>query len=280
MTSAPVNRVIDASVVDGPGNRTVFFLQGCNYRCLYCHNPETQNLCCGCGRCVAECPQGAIRISDGRTIWDAERCVTCDHCIRICPHHSSPRAVWKTAADCALLAEANRPFIRGITVSGGECTLYPEFLMELFERTQMIGLSNLIDSNGSYPFYDSEYLLENCQGVMLDMKAWGALEYQQVTGAVRPHIPRNVMYLYEAGKLEELRIVVEMNRVDAAAILEGLKDAIPFGARKCIPLRLIAYRPFGVDRAYARQLQAPSESELDALAAMALQMGWEKCFRT
>lgn len=33
--------------------------------------------------------------------------------------------------------------------------------MELFERTQMIGLSNLIDSNGSYPFYDSEYLLEN-----------------------------------------------------------------------------------------------------------------------
>lgn len=190
MTSAPVNRVIDASVVDGPGNRTVFFLQGCNYRCLYCHNPETQNLCCGCGRCVAECPQGAIRISDGRTIWDAERCVTCDHCIRICPHHSSPRAVWKTAADCALLAEANRPFIRGITVSGGECTLYPEFLMELFERTQMIGLSNLIDSNGSYPFYDSEYLLENCQGVMLDIKAWGALEYQQVTGAVRPHIPK------------------------------------------------------------------------------------------
>ena len=56
--------------------------------------------------------------------------------------------------------------------------------MELFERTQMIGLSNLIDSNGSYPFYDSEYLLENCQGVMLDMKAWGALEYQQVTGGV------------------------------------------------------------------------------------------------
>ena len=81
-----------------------------------------------------------------------------------------------------------------------------EFLMELFERTQMIGLSNLIDSNGSYPFYDSEYLLENCQGVMLDIKAWGALEYQQVTGAVRPHIPKNVMYLYEAGKLEELRI--------------------------------------------------------------------------
>ena len=42
-----------------------------------------------------------------------------------------------------------RPFIQGITVSGGECTLQPTFLIELFIKAKELGLTCFIDTNGS-----------------------------------------------------------------------------------------------------------------------------------
>ena len=57
---ALVNRIIHTSVVDGPGNRAAIFLQGCNYTCSYCHNPETIHRCVHCGVCVPVCPTGAL----------------------------------------------------------------------------------------------------------------------------------------------------------------------------------------------------------------------------
>ena len=49
---AVINRIIPFSSVDGPGNRTAIFLQGCNINCKYCHNPETRKMCVQCGTCV------------------------------------------------------------------------------------------------------------------------------------------------------------------------------------------------------------------------------------
>ena len=39
--TATINKIIPMSLVDGPGNRTAIFFQGCNFNCSYCHNPET-----------------------------------------------------------------------------------------------------------------------------------------------------------------------------------------------------------------------------------------------
>ncbi|PWX63734.1 glycine radical enzyme activase, partial [Clostridium perfringens] len=52
---ALINKIIPFSCVDGPGNRMVIFFQGCNFKCLYCHNPETINKCISCGKCVENC---------------------------------------------------------------------------------------------------------------------------------------------------------------------------------------------------------------------------------
>ena len=39
-----INKIETMGLVDGPGVRTVVFLQGCPLRCLFCHNPETWQL--------------------------------------------------------------------------------------------------------------------------------------------------------------------------------------------------------------------------------------------
>lgn len=41
--SGSISKIETFGLVDGPGIRTVIFLNGCNLRCKYCHNPETWN---------------------------------------------------------------------------------------------------------------------------------------------------------------------------------------------------------------------------------------------
>ena len=72
---AIVNKIIHSSVVDGPGNRAAVFLQKCNFKCSYCHNPETIGQCVQCGACVEKCPAKALSLKDGKIVWDEDNVV-------------------------------------------------------------------------------------------------------------------------------------------------------------------------------------------------------------
>lgn len=39
-----IHSIETLGLLDGPGIRTIFFLQGCPLRCSYCHNPDTQQI--------------------------------------------------------------------------------------------------------------------------------------------------------------------------------------------------------------------------------------------
>lgn len=261
---ALVNKIIPFSSVDGPGNRTAIFLQGCNFNCQYCHNPETIKVCVHCGACLEYCPTGALYREDGKVQYDPTKCAFCDECFKHCPHSSSPRIRLMTAQDVMRQVDRNMPFIRGITVSGGECTQQAEFLYELLSLAKEKGLDTLLDSNGSYDFSLDEKLLSVTGGVMLDVKAWDAQEHLSVTGCSNEIVRKNLLYLAEIGKLEEVRTVIVPGLFDTEDTVRQVSRALaPHLQTRSIRYKIIAYRPMGVRSAY-QSLRSPTQEELKA----------------
>jgi len=266
---ALVNKIIPFSSVDGPGNRTAIFLQGCNFNCQYCHNPETIKVCVHCGACLEYCPTGALYREDGKVQYDHTKCAFCDECFKHCPHSSSPRIRLMTPHDVMREVDRNIPFIRGITVSGGECTQQADFLHALLSLAQARGLDTLLDSNGSYDFSRDEQLLSVTGGVMLDVKAWDAQEHLRVTGCSNELVLKNLRYLAEIGKLEEVRTVIVPGLFDTENTVRQVSRAVaPFVHLRDVRYKIIAYRPMGV-RAEYQGLRSPTQEELRAHAEIA-----------
>ena len=277
MRKAPVNKIILFSNVDGPGNRTSVFFQGCNFRCRFCHNPETMRLCSHCGTCVSACPAGALSLSSGEVVWDPAACRQCDTCLRVCPGSASPRIRWMTAEEIVREIRRAFPYIEGITVSGGECTLQAEFLLELFPLVRAERKTCLLDSNGSYDFGADPRLLECCDGVMLDVKAVEPEWSRFLLGVSPDMVLMNLDFLLDAGKLQEVRTVIlpgrdreneEIVRYTAARI-----------GNAC-DYRIIRYRPFGVreDQQEVLGRDEAGREYAERFASLARSLGAEKAF--
>ena len=138
MKSGIVFDIQNLSFHDGPGLRTTVFLKGCPLRCPWCSNPESQDprpqlmlypeRCVNCGECVKVCPTGA---AEGKGI-----CTNCGRCVDACLHGA------RKIAGCEMTSEEvikevlkDKVFYGadgGVTVSGGEALMQPEFLLEIF----------------------------------------------------------------------------------------------------------------------------------------------------
>ncbi len=241
--SAPVNKIIPFSNVDGPSNRMAIFFQGCQFNCRFCHNPETINMCCNCGDCVKTCPVKALSLEDGKVVWNRSVCVNCDTCIKTCRHNASPKITWMTADDLLKEIEKVRPYIEGITLSGGECTLRRDLIVELFPKVKAMGLTTLLDSNGSLDFEKDPEILEYCDGVMLDVKAAGKEFSDWLIRYPNEVILKNLEYLLKVNKLYEVRTIIFPDRD------KDNEETVTYVARiiqdRCF-YKIIRYRQFGV----------------------------------
>lgn len=273
---AIINKIIPFSSVDGPGNRTSVFLQGCNIDCKYCHNPETRGVCVHCKKCVPGCPTGALYVNaQNKVEYNLVKCIHCDQCIHICPFDSSPKVMNLTAEQTYSYVRRQIPFIRGITVSGGECMLSPGFLEELFVLAKKDNLSTLVDSNGTVLFADYPGLLEVTDGVMLDIKAFFPEDHMLVTGYDNATVLENARFLAEQKKLFEVRCVIVPELYDAKKNIQAMSKFLkPFLKIQPFRVKLIAYRPMGVREKY-KVFTTPGQTELQELEEILREDGFE-----
>ena len=249
--TAPVNKIIPFSNVDGPSNRMAIFFQGCPFNCRFCHNPETIHMCNDCGECVKTCPAGALSLKEGKVTWNKDLCVNCDTCIKTCRHDASPKVTRMTADELMEKILEVSPYIQGITLSGGECTLQKEFIKELFPKVKALGLTTLLDSNGSLDFESNEDILEYCDGVMLDVKAYNKEFSDWLIRYPNDVVLKNLDHLLATGKLEEVRTLIfpdrdKENEATVRYVAETIKDRCRY--------KIIRYRQFGVREEYRREL--------------------------
>lgn len=246
---AAVSKFLTWSVVDGPGNRFVLFLQGCNYRCVTCHNPHTIGVCSDCGACVAVCPSGALTKTGRKVVHDPGLCVACDSCLAACPTRANPMVRRMAVEDVLALLRRNAPFLNGLTVSGGEATLHLDFLIDLFAAIRMAPdlahLTLFIDSNGHLPAEGWQRVLPLTDGVMLDIKAFDPDRHHRLTGADNELSLASARLLADAGKLYELRFLLvpgETDRPEEIEALAALARDLGLNTR----LRLNAFQRHGV----------------------------------
>lgn len=209
------------SIHDGPGIRTTVFLKGCPLACAWCHNPESQPVlpvvvqsqtkCLKCGRCLESCPNAAIiKTKEGfQTV--GSRCLRCGNCSDACPSEAR-QLVGRKMSVGEILKEVLKDRIfydesnGGVTASGGEPLMQPEFLIRLLRACKAEGLHTAVDTSG---WADPQNLLQVALYTDLflyDLKIMDPLRHMEMTGVGNQVILSNLTTLAQRGAPLLIRI--------------------------------------------------------------------------
>jgi pyruvate-formate lyase-activating enzyme len=214
--------VVPFSWVDGPGNRYVLFLQGCNFACTGCHNPHTIPL-------------------------------------------ATPRARMVTVDEVVDHIRTTHRFLSGVTVSGGEATLQPGFVGDLFAALRsdpdLAHLTTFIDTNGSAPREVWDRLLPVTDGTMVDLKAFDPEAHLRLTGTTNTTVLTSIRHLAGRGKLYEVRLLLVPSMNDSAEQLRETADWL-LSVDPLVRVKVIAFRRHGV-RAAARSWPEATPAQRD-----------------
>ncbi len=198
------------STEDGPGIRTTVFFKGCPLRCLWCHNPESismapevqwlENKCIGCGTCIKTCPLGCLSRSEQGVVIDREVCTGCGVCSEACPA-SAMELLGRRVGRDELFNELIKDQVYfeksggGVTLSGGEPLMQPDFAAALLRRLKERGISTAIDTCGVCSTASLEKVLSYTDIILFDLKEADPEKHYNFTGQYNRRIFDNLLYI-------------------------------------------------------------------------------------
>ena len=269
MKTATIFDIERNSYVDGPGIRTTVFFKGCNLRCAWCHNPESQsakpqmmfykNKCTGCGKCKEKCPN------------HLESCELCGKCTLYCPHDAREICGKEYTVD-----EVMREILKdkvfyensggGVTFSGGECMLQIDFLEEILKACKENGIHTAVDTAGHVPFACFERILTYTDLFLYDIKCFDSEKHKQYTGVGNESILENLKRLLTTKKSVWIRIPIIPMVNDTEEELQKIKAFLE-ACQSPKKIELLPYHAMGEHKyeAIGKEVQmfaVPSEEKM------------------
>lgn len=218
-----VHSIQSLGAVDGPGVRSVVFMQGCALRCAYCHNPDTWEIVAdGAGNLL----DAANNLADV-TICGQTKCQ---------PQEYTPEELVKKLLRFKPYFEEEG----GVTISGGEPLLQAKFVAEVFRLLQEHGIHTALDTAGQITGEHVKEVLKYTDLALVDLKFLTEQEYHDHAKGSRAKVDEFLRLTREMQVPVWIRHVMVPGLTADAAYLRQIKQQA-----KALPnLEKIEWLPF------------------------------------
>jgi len=253
------------SLDDGPGIRTVVFFKGCPLSCVWCHNPESKKAvpeisfdktkCVASDTCINVCSEDALDRKNPFFI-DRNLCTLCEICVANCPSGAIAMVGKKiTMKNIVATVLKDKPFYQnsggGVTLSGGEPTLYMDFLSSLLAHLKSEGIHTLIETCRLFDLETfKEKILPFIDTIYYDIKIIDSLLHKRFCGVKNDVILENFIALNRVSTQNGIEILPRTPLIPDITVTEENLTAIAdfLAAQGVKKTRLLAYNPLWHDK--------------------------------